>query len=277
MILIDNTQILLASIFSQFKSPTEVSEDTIRHIALNTYRMYKSKYGEEYGELVICQDAGDYWRKDIFTHYKSNRKKQQDKNREDWDKIFEILTKIRSEVQEVFPYRNMKVARCEADDIIATLTKHFHDKEKILIVSSDKDFQQLHRYENVRQFSPIHKGMIKCEEPQKYLFEHILRGDTGDGVPNILSDDDTFAEDGKRQKPLSAKKINDWSSYGIPEELKRNWERNQSLVDLAYIPEKYEQNILSEFAKPYSGSKSKVFDYLVKNKMKLLLEVVDEF
>jgi 5'-3' exonuclease len=239
--------------------------------------MYKSKYGEEYGELVICQDAGDYWRKDIFTHYKSNRKKQQDKNREDWDKIFEILTKIRSEVQEVFPYRNMKVARCEADDIIATLTKHFHDKEKILIVSSDKDFQQLHRYENVRQFSPIHKGMIKCEEPQKYLFEHILRGDTGDGVPNILSDDDTFAEDGKRQKPLSAKKINDWSSYGIPEELKRNWERNQSLVDLTYIPEKYEQNILSEFAKPYSGSKSKVFDYLVKNKMKLLLEVVDEF
>lgn len=277
MILIDNTQILLASIFSQFKSPSQVSEDTIRHIALNTYRMYKTRYGEEYGDLVICQDAGDYWRKDIFPHYKSNRKKQQDDNREDWDKIFEILTKIRSEVQEVFPYKNMKVARCEADDIIATLTKHYHTKEKILIVSSDKDFQQLHRYENVSQFSPIHKGIIKCEDPKKYLFEHILRGDAGDGVPNILSDDDTFANENKRQKPLSAKKIADWSLSGIPSEHERNAERNQSLVDLAYIPEEYENNILAEFAKPNSGTKSKVFDYLVKNKMKLLLEVVDEF
>ena len=276
MILIDNTQILIASIFSQYKSINEVSEDVIRHIVINTYRMYRTRFKEEYGELVICQDSAEPWRREFFPHYKANRKKAHDKDKEQWDNVFEILTKIRQEVMENFPYKNMRVDNCEADDIIATLVKNFHDKEKIVIVSSDKDFQQLQRYENVHQFSPIHKDFLKCENPKMVLFEHILRGDTGDGVPNILSDDDTFVDENKRQKPLSAKKITNWSFYGVPVEHERNLERNRILVDLAYIPEKIEQNIMNEFARPYAGNKGKVFDYLVKNNMKLILESVDE-
>ena len=276
MILIDNTQILIASIFSQYKNINDVSEDVIRHIVINTYRMYRTRFKEEYGDLVICQDSADPWRREVFPHYKANRKKAHDKDKEQWDKIFEVLTKIRQEVMENFPYKNMRVDNCEADDIIATLVKNFHDKEKIVIVSSDKDFQQLQRYENVRQFSPIHKDFLKCENPQMVLFEHILRGDTGDGVPNILSDDDTFVDENKRQKPLSAKKITNWSFYGVPAEHERNLERNRILVDLAYIPEKVEQNIMNEFARPYTGNKGKVFEYLVKHNMKLILESVDE-
>ena len=238
--------------------------------------MYRTRFKEEYGELVICQDSAEPWRREFFPHYKANRKKAHDKDKEQWDNVFEILTKIRQEVMENFPYKNMRVDNCEADDIIATLVKNFHDKEKIVIVSSDKDFQQLQRYENVRQFSPIHKDFLKCENPKMVLFEHILRGDTGDGVPNILSDDDTFVDENKRQKPLSAKKITNWSFYGVPVEHERNLERNRILVDLAYIPEKIEQNIMNEFARPYAGNKGKVFDYLVKNNMKLILESVDE-
>jgi 5'-3' exonuclease len=276
MILIDNTQILIASIFSQYKNINDVSEDVIRHIVINTYRMYRTRFKEEYGDLVICQDSANPWRRDIFPHYKANRKKAHDKDKEQWDKIFEILTKIRQEVFENFPYKNMRVERCEADDIIATLAKNFHQQEKILIVSSDKDFQQLQRFPNIYQFSPIHKDFLKCENPQIHLFEHILRGDTGDGVPNILSDDDTFVDDTKRQKSLSTKKVNNWKFYGVPKEHERNYDRNKNLVDLAYIPEEIEQNILQEYALPYAGNKGKVFEYLIKNNMKLILESVDE-
>ena len=277
MILIDNTQILLASIFSQTKKIEDISVDVIRHVAINTYRYYSSKYKAEYGEMVICQDAGNYWRNDIFPHYKANRKKQQNEDKEHWDRIFDVLGTLRTEVAENFPYKNMRVERCEADDIIATIVKHHHDKEKILIVSSDKDFQQLHRYENVHQFSPIHKGLIRCKDPSSYLFEHILRGDTSDGVPNILSDDDTFVDDDKRQTPLSVKKINLWKSASVPTEHGKNWERNQKMVDLTYIPVEFENNIVAEYNKPIAGTKGKIFEYLVKNKMKLLLEVIDEF
>jgi len=276
MILIDNTQILIASIFSQYKNINDVSEDVIRHIVINTYRMYRTRFKEEYGDLVICQDSANPWRREIFPQYKANRKKAHDKDKEQWDKIFEVLTKIRQEVTENFPFKNMRVDRCEADDIIATLAKNFHQHEKILIVSSDKDFQQLQRFPNIYQFSPIHKDFLKCENPQIHLFEHIVRGDTGDGVPNILSDDDTFVDDTKRQKPLSTKKVNNWAFHGVPKEHERNYDRNKNLVDLAYIPEGIEQDILKEYALPYAGNKGKVFDYLVKNNMKLILESIDE-
>lgn len=278
MILIDNTQIILSSIFSQYKGPDEVNEEMIRHITLNTYRYYRKRFHEEYGELVICQDAGNYWRKDIFPHYKYNRKKTQAKDEFYWKQIFETLTIIRNEVAENMPYKTMKVERCEADDIIATLSKHYHTQEKILIVSGDKDFKQLMRYPNIVQYSPNQKGFLTCEEPDKFLFEHIVRGDSGDGIPNILSDDDVFVIDGKRQKPLSAKKIDNWSNtQSIPQEHSSNWNRNQMLVDLSYIPSVYEQAILAEYNKPVNADRSKIFNYFVEKGLKNLMNDIQDF
>lgn len=277
MILLDNTQIILASIFAHYRTPQEINEEIIRHTTLNTYRMYKNMFGNEYGELVICQDAGNSWRKDIFPQYKINRKKNRSKDY-DWDRIFEVMTQIRNEVAEIFPYKSIRVDRCEADDIIAVLTKHYHETEKIMVISSDKDFVQLYRYPNVKVYSPSQKSIIVCKDPEVSLFEHIARGDSVDGIPNILSDDDTFEIDGKRQKPLSSKKLDSWSSSrSFPTEYTQNWERNQKLVDLTYIPEEYERNILTEFMVPPVGSRNKIFDYFVKYKMKNLIENIQEF
>ena len=277
MILLDNTQIILASIFIHYKTPQEVNSDIIRHTTLNTYRMYRKMFGSEYGELVICQDAGNSWRKDIFPQYKINRKKNRSKDY-DWEKIFEIMTEIRNEVAEIFPYKSIRVERCEADDVIATLAKHYHSIEPVMIVSSDKDFVQLYRYPNVKVYSPSQKSIIVCKDPETTLFEHIVRGDSTDGIPNILSDDDTFAVDGKRQKPLSAKKLDAWSTAKqFPVEYNSNWERNQKLVDLSYIPEEYERNILSEYIIPPNGDRSKIFDYFVKNKLKGLMDNIQDF
>lgn len=278
MILIDNTQIILASIFAQYAGPDEVDENMIRHITLNTYRYYRNRFHEEYGELIICQDAGNYWRKDLFPLYKHNRKKAQKKDEFYWKQVFETLGMIRNEVAEYMPYKTLRVDRCEADDIIATVCKHYHTKEKILIVSGDKDFKQLFRYPNVKQYSPNQKGFITCESPEKYLFEHIVRGDSSDGIPNILSDDDVFAIEGKRQKALTAKKIDSWAnSQQIPEEHKSNWNRNQLLVDLSYIPEEYETAIVSEYNKPVLADRTKMFNYFVEKGLKLLMNDIQDF
>jgi 5'-3' exonuclease len=281
MILLDNTQIILSTIFTQYNYSDNrdelFSEDTVRHIVLNTYRFYKNKFGEQYGNLVICDDAGDSWRKEVFPYYKASRKKTRETDGHDWGKIFDAMNKIRKEVRENFPYKVMWVERCEADDIIATLCMNFNVKEKILIVSSDKDFQQLQRYMNVKQYSPIHKNFVYCENPQNFLKEHILRGDTSDGIPNVLSDDDTFVVEGKRQKPLSQKKL-ELIIENIPEYLRINYNRNQKLVDLSYIPKEYTERILKEYeVEPKVKGKEKLFEYFTNHKLANLMEVIAEF
>ena len=277
MIILDNSQLVLSTILMEFGKTKTPSEDVIRHMVVNTYRHYRKTYKAKYGDLVICQEGGNYWRKEAFPFYKASRKKLQDKDKDHWEKVFDIFDRIKTEIEENFPYKNMRVDGCEADDIIAVLTKHYHAKEKILIVSSDKDFYQLHRYDNVKQYSPYHKKMVEESHPDRYLFEHIARGDSGDGVPNILSDDDTFVDESKRQKPLSAKNLTKWlTEKCVPTECQQNWERNQKLIDFTYIPVDRENMIIEEFEKPM-GSRGKIFDYLVAHKMKLLLENINEF
>jgi len=277
MILIDNNQLLIANIFQAMKYSDITDEDLIRHMVLNTYRMYTNKFKNKYGEVVICHDSADCWRKEIFPQYKCNRRKSQKKSQHDWDEIFQCILKLRKEIESVFPWKNVSVPHTEADDIIAVLTKHFHQHQPIVIVSNDKDFQQLQRYKNVKQYSPIKKSFLKCENPERFLTEHIIRGDASDGIPNILTEDNVFLEEDKRQKPCGAKKaaqimenLNEWNDSD-------NWKRNQTLVDLNLIPNHIEQEILEKYNQCEPSTNGKIFDYFVKHKLTTLLENVEEF
>lgn len=288
MILIDNSQIVLSSIFSQYPDPSAIlgEEDPInliRHITLNTYRSIKDKFGEDYGDIVICQDSNNYWRREIFPHYKANRKKMREDNQDYWDVIFNAMKVIREEVANNMPYKNMRVDRCEADDIIAVLAKHYSPTEKVLIVSNDKDFQQLLYYPNVELYSQQKKKMVTCDDPTAFLFEQIVRGDSGDGIPNILSDGDTFIVDTKRQKPITAKRLAEFTTT-IPLDIANNknhfsvemFKRNQSLIDLNYIPAEYVDAILEEYKKPIINS-NKMFNYFVENKLTHLMKDLTSF
>ncbi|MBC8442605.1 MAG: hypothetical protein H8D80_00280 [Proteobacteria bacterium] len=276
MILIDNNQILIASIFQAIKYSDISDESLIRHMVLNSYRIYLNKFKNKYGEVVICHDSPDCWRKKEFPYYKINRKKSKDKSQHDWNAIFDCILKIKKEVELVFPWKNVSVQNTEADDIIAILTKHYHSTEPIVIVSNDKDFQQLQRYKNVKQYSPLKKSFIKCEDPEYYLMEHIIKGDSSDGIPNILSDDDVFFDENKRQKPCGVKKaskiienLNEWNNT-------EKWKRNQTLVDFNKIPDDIEHNIIEAYTScvPSDG---KIYDYFIKNKLVKLLENIEEF
>lgn len=286
MILLDLNQVMIANIMMQPGAVNNIEENLIRHMVLNSIRMYNVKFKDEYGEMVICADDRKYWRRDIFPYYKASRKRDREASPFDWNLIFETLNKIRDELRDTFPYRVLQVDKTEADDIIGTLC-HKHGvqlmnetTEKILILSSDKDFMQLQKFANVEQFSPAAKKFLRTNEPDKFLREHIIKGDRGDGIPNILSSDDTFVTD-KRQKPVTEKKLNIW----VTEEpvqfcdslMLRNFKRNESLIDLGKIPVEYQQKILDAYESAPRNGRDKLLNYFIKNRMKQLMEHIQEF
>jgi len=276
IILIDNNQIILSSIFTAAK--TAQSEDDygfIRHLVLNTYRKYLSKFRRDYGELVICNDSKNVWRKDFFPQYKKNRSDRQKKSKFDWGKIFNELHTIREEMKDVFPYRFVQVERAEADDIIAVIAKNFHHKEKIMIVSSDKDFQQLQRYPNVEQYSPSKKGILRCDDPYDFLLDHVVRGDSSDGVPNAISDDAVFVE-GRRQTRLTNKKIEELKEVGFQQE-DNFMERNQKLIDLTMVPDYIEEETMRQMETEVSGDRSKILEYMMKYRLRSLIDNLEDF
>ena len=110
-----------------------VDGDMVRHMILNSLRMYRERFHDEYGEMVICYDSKHYWRRDYFPQYKMNRKKVRDDSSHDWDNIFECLNAIKEELTEFFPYKVVEVYGAEADDIIGVLCTG--GQEKILILS----------------------------------------------------------------------------------------------------------------------------------------------
>ena len=279
MIIIDMNQISLANVMMNFhiNKSDELEEDMVRHMILNSIRMYRTMFKEEYGEVVLTYDSRYQWRRDIFPQYKQNRRKGRETDSKDWDSIFGLLNAIKSEFKEMLPYKYVEVYGAEADDIIGTLCREYQD-QKTMIISGDKDFIQLQKYENVSQYSPITKKMVNGHNPTTYIKEHILKGDSSDGVPNVLSPDHTFVE-GLRQRPLSKKKIEAWikSETGMSDEVKRNYQRNQKLIDLDNTPEDLQKSILDTFNEAPYGDRSKMLTYFIEKKLKELTDSIGDF
>lgn len=293
MIVVDFNQTAISSMMAELggRRDVEVNLPLIRHMIINAIRSYKKKFGNEFGELVIACDNRHYWRRQYFPNYKANRKKARQDSGFDWSAIFEALHQIRSELAEHFPYPVIDVDGAEADDVIATLAEYCQTsnmdglvpgQEPFLILSGDHDFNQLQKWSNVKQYAPIQKKFIKLtESPEAVLMEHIIMGDKGDGVPNILSDDDTFVN-GQRQRPIRKDKVAEWKKqqpedFITNDEMWRNFQRNRELVDLSRIPEDIKVAIIDSYEKQKGGDRSGLLNYFIANRMKQLIELVDEF
>jgi 5'-3' exonuclease len=301
MILVDYSQVALATILTfqrELKGTESEVKNLIRHVVLSTIKSYKKKYGKEYGQIVIATDGRKYWRKEVFEHYKAGRKKARDASDLDWKLIFDTMSEIRDDLAIHFPYKVVKYDRAEADDIIAVLTEWVQSNEliqeglmeeaqKVLILSSDKDFKQLqlapYSSGNVKQWSPMLKKFITAnkKEIMDFTIEHIVKGDAGDGVPNILSKDDVFVQ-GERQKPVSAKRLAEFYEKGIDacrnDEERRNWQRNATLVAFDNIPKDVKEAIIESYlnSKP-NNDKMKIMNYLIEHRCRLLLDELEDF
>jgi hypothetical protein len=271
----------MAQIGNVKRARVPLDEALIRHMVLNSLRATTVQFKKKYGKVVICCDSGSYWRRAVFPLYKANRKKERDATGLDWNLIFATLQKIREELMQFFPYKVLRVDQAEADDIIAVLTKRYASSEAILIVSSDKDFGQLQYLPNVEQYSPIKKRFVRTDNPQKYLLEHIMTGDRSDGIPNFLSADDCLAR-GVRQTPLSTKKLEAWLEMPVDkicgtDTLKHGFDRNKQLIDFDAIPEDVSSSIVEAFDAAQPASKQVLMKYLMANRLKELVSVLDEF
>ena len=277
MILLDFSQTMIGSFMAMGKGSIVVEEDLLRHTVLNSIRQYKHQFRHvDHGGFVICCDSPKNWRKESFPEYKANRKKRRETDSTDWTSLFEFLHQMIADLREYFPYKVMRVERAEADDIIAVLTQE-EMKNPTTIISSDKDFIQLQKYEGVQQWSPLTKSFVKGN-PEESLWEKLIKGDVGDGVPNILSSDDTLVTEGKRQRPVSKKKMDLWKTDRSDwnEDMKRNFNRNEMMVDLEKTPESIRINIINQFREqvPPHG---RLMEYFTEKRLKNLMEHLDEF
>ena len=300
MILVDYSQTALNAILSfqrELRGGDEEVINLVRHVILSTLQSYKKKYGKEYGEMVICCDGRDYWRREFFPHYKAGRKKARDASGLPFKLIFDTISSVRDDLREHFPYKVLHLDRAEADDIIAVLSEYTQENlliqegleetpQKVLILSSDHDFKQLHRFPNVRQWSPRVKKFIVAEKDYMTTghIEHIVKA-SDDGIPNIFSPDDIFLQEGVRQTVVSAKRLAEFVELG--EEAyracrndieKRNWHRNSTLIDFQFIPDDIKNSIVEQYLNaPVVNDKMKIFNYLAKNRCRLLLDSIEDF
>ena len=255
------------------------SKDAVRHSILNTIRAFNVKFREEYGEMILCADAADPWRRDIFPNYKHQRRKGRVESQIDWDGLFKIMSEIREEFITKLPYKVLHIEKCEADDIIATLVAQ-QTEDLYLIISGDKDFIQLQHYGNVYQFSPLLKSFIgESEDATTFLREQIIKGDRSDGVPNILSDDDIFLRD-ERQRPINKKRIEEWSNIdNIPlgSETRKYYDRNKKLIDLSMIPDSISESVINRYKNYKDNDRSLLLQYFIDNKLKALIENINDF
>ena len=277
--LVDYNQVFIANLVQQPGiRKGGVNEGLVRHMVLNSLRSYRRKFLEDYGELVIACDNRNYWRRELFPHYKAHRKKNREESEFDWNEIFRCLNEVKAELKSVFPYKVLEFDTAEADDIIAIVCKI--EETDTLILSGDKDFVQLQAYPHVNQYSPIQKRFLKDPSPSNFLKEQIMKGDRGDGIPNFLSKDDVFVNGG-RQAPLSKKKLQAWIKQD-PEmfcdyEMLRGYKRNQLLIDLKLIPDLLENEITTKYREYECNDRSGLLNYFIHKRLKNLTENIEEF
>ena len=277
MILIDANQIAISHLMVRNKVENGINIDSIRHSIVRVLARIQKTFKNDFGKMVLCYDDKNYWRREIFPFYKKNRKQERETSKYDWDEMFSVLNIIRDEVKANLPYQVLQVAGAEADDVIASICIYNSKKENpepTLILSADKDFIQLHRYEFVKQYDPIRNRWIENDNPVQYLQEHIIKGDRSDGIPNILTCDDAIVT-GKPQKKMSKEKIASLASMD-PQDFTnfirlRNWKRNSELIDFNQIPQDVTNRILESFTTTIPQD-TICLEYFIHNNISNLIE-----
>jgi len=281
MILVDLNQVLISNLMAQTRGKSDIkpNKEMIRHMVINSLRGFNLKFKEQYGTMVLCADAGDPWRRDIYPNYKHARRKGRVDSATDWDNIFSCITEIKNEIAENFPYVMMYIEKAEADDIIGALVFN-HTNTPIMIISGDKDFIQLQSNTNVKQYSPIQKVFVgEGLDPKKFLHEQIIKGDRSDGIPNILSPDDIFLT-GEKQRPINKKRLEEWanvSNIPLGSETSKYYERNKRLIDLSCMPKELERTIINTYREYKIPNRSKLLPYFMQHKLKALMTNIGDF
>lgn len=304
MIITDFSQILMANVFmdadvnSCAKNPSEQSKNMLMHFGINSLRANYVKHRQKYGKLIIACDSSS-WRYQEFPHYKWKRKQMRaaDTSGIDWKFVGEVNDELYSVLDQYFPFILLKTNGAEADDINGIIVRHLAEQggetnmfgeveaEPVILLSSDHDNFQLHKYSNVRQWSMRDRKFITPDKkPHLALLEKIVKGDSGDGIPNIKSAPDTFVT-GTRQAPISQKFLQSFFDAKNPIDACENdfqrerFEMNQKLVSYDFTPPHLHDEIVIQYNQKNDRtvSKSQLMNFFISRRMNNLMSNIQDF
>lgn len=272
----------MALAFSEsFGSNGDVDEDIVRHVSLDGIRLINSKFRSQYGDPILAIDSRKgSWRKKVFPYYKAHRSDDRKKSSINWPELIRQMDVIKNEIKETFPYLVIEIDKAEADDTIGVLSRlAVENKQDAMIISGDRDFIQL-QVDNqyVQQWDKRSERFVGADDPKRYLFEHVMKGDRGDGIPNILSPGDSFVNK-IRQKPMTQKRLNEfWEDSTLLRPYADRVKENINIIDLKYTPSEIKEAVMEHYnVGPPDHPRSRVRDYMIEHRLKKLHENIQDF
>ena len=280
MLLIDASNLFYSEAQDFFGNTKEkMTMESVRFVLTNRLASVARDMRKFGKDRVLAFDDRQYWRRSVFPHYKASRAEQREKSSFDWDKFFDFYTIYKEELREHFPFKSLQVEGAEADDIIAILAPRMAVAEEVCIWSSDTDDLQLQNLDpRIKQFSYIKKKMITPASEKYNLFDHVVRGDATDGIPNIYSDAGHFVNpDRKRQKSIKATDVAEWQRHAhepekfCSEAMLARYKQNRTLIDYRYIPADVSSAIIEAYDSATAPT-GKIFGYMVQNKLTRIMQ-----
>lgn len=299
-ILIDYSQLAIscATVFPddmQKGKPTDKMQDIIRHVTLKSIITYNRDYKKRFGELILCCDSSPSWRREVFPYYKAHRAKNREESPIDWDTVRKFIDELKHDIETVFHYPIVAAPNAEGDDCIGAICKYLQTEQShdtsdnpldalsgetpdILIVSSDHDFKQCHKYKKVKQWSPMQKKWVKVDEPD-FLVDKIIGGDKGDGIPSVLMPDDFLVNGTGRATPVTASVRAKYKQYDtLTEDEKKRYDRNRLLIDFDAMPDRIYDGVVKSYNQERrKRNRSDIFNYLVKHRCRELIDRLEDF
>ena len=273
VLIVDYSNMMYRTVHVAFnEDPTDTEFSYWKHLMINCIKGYIETFKPDH--LIFALDnKKKLWRHEIYSDYKGQRNAQRAASPVDFEKFFPIAHKFRDELKKLMPNVYFVSADgIEADDFTAVIIKSIASRcTEILNISTDKDFYQLYKYPNYKQWNPIKKTFCEVFDPQLYLQEKILCGDKSDNIPSVIP----------RMGPGRAHKyVNrlDELFEEHPEAVEK-YEMNKKLISFDFIPKEIENKILDIFksyeTKEYSGRN--MFSFLTENGLGKLTEDLQEF
>lgn len=284
-LIFDLNHVAYRCLFAAKKDILDVGWLYFKHTMFNNIFAACKKF--EATKVILAVDSKESWRRKIYPEYKQTRKENRETSHDDinWNDFFNAFQEFVEDVKKYFPIYVLQIKYMEADDIAAIITKEFQSEEKI-IITSDSDYIQLLKYNNIKIYDPIKAQFIQSSDPEKQLKIKILMGDKGDNIKAIkpkvgektaekLVENPELLNELFEDATVSYTKT-DGTVVTLGEEYKLNYKRNTALIDLSKIPSIFEK-VTKETIQNYNLPTGKeIAQYFIINKYRDLTRRIEE-
>lgn len=268
VLLIDTNNLSMRCLFALAYDPTDTQFTIYKNAFLTS--LCKSVRQFAPNKIVFCMEGFQNWRRDVYANYKCSRADGRAESPVDFDAFFKMNNEFIDDLSKCL--QNclfLKVLHLEADDLIALTTKYMKNWD-ITLISTDKDFYQLHKYQNFKQWDPIKNRFIQVIDPNVALMQKIITGDKSDDIPQLKK-----GVGPKTVEKILIEGLQDWL---IKNDLQKRFDENRRLIDFDFIPQEFHQTAIGILQNWRQGKFDgrEFYNFIVKHNLGAALEMLDE-